>query len=141
MQEFEEVDKWLHQAMIRTTLPRRTIARMLKKSHKPLRPLEIRNNTAKHGSPIDLVTIYRTLTLFEKKHIAHRHPSSGGYLFCSMPEEEGHHGFLTCLSCKRTEEFHEPEFCKLEDSIARRAKFSATRHISEIIGMCSQCRS
>lgn len=141
MRHFEAIDMLLKQRSIRITLQRRLIGDVLKAVPSALTPLEIHTHLAKHNSLVDLVTVYRTLALFEKKHIAHRHPSSGGYLLCTIPEEKGHHGFLTCTSCKRTSEFHEPKFCELEETIARRAKFFATNHISEIIGTCTRCRS
>ena len=131
-------DLLLLKSRTRTTRPRRAIIETLASAEHPLSPQEIHDRLAKKNT-IDLVTIYRTLALFEEKHIAHCHPSTGGYLLCSLPETDGHHGFLTCISCKKTEEFHEPKFCAIEDSIARKAKFRATEHISEIIGHCSHC--
>src|SRR3989344_5666797 len=132
----ENICTLLARSRIRNTQPRRMILAALGTVARPLSPAEIE---VQLGCKVDLVTIYRTLALFEKHHLVHKHPSTGGYLLCTIPERSGHHGFLTCTSCKTTEEFHDPGFCKLEEAIAHRAKFSATEHVSEIIGICSHC--
>jgi len=133
----ENICAVLARSHIRNTQPRRIILAALGTVARPLSPAEIE---VQLGCTVDLVTIYRTLALFEKNHLVHKHPSTSGYLLCTIPERFGHHGFLTCTSCKTTEEFHDPRFCKLEEAIAHRAKFSAMEHVSEILGLCSHCR-
>jgi Fe2+ or Zn2+ uptake regulation protein len=89
---------------------------------------------------VDLVTVYRVLRAFEAHGIVHRHPSSGGYALCTMPEAAGHHGFLSCRRCGNVEEFLDPALCRREDRIAESSGFSPERHVSDIIGLCLSCQ-
>lgn len=96
--------------------------------------IEKRNNGV-----INLVTVYRILERFHELGIVHKHPSTGGFVLCSLPDTGGHHGFLSCESCGRVEEFADAALCKQENRIARQAKFKTKRHISDILGCCSAC--
>lgn len=135
-----------HQELIKSlnlhdTQPRRLILDTLMMSKKPITHREIYERIKKKKAAVNLITVYRTLKTFEKLGIIHKHPSSGGFTLCSMPNIEGHHGFLSCRSCGRVEEFSDKKLCHEENRIAKAAGFRASHHISEIIGQCSRCCS
>lgn len=131
----------LQKLNLRDTQPRRLVLRALMKSKKPISHKEIHEWIQGQDAAVNLVTVYRTLETFLEIGIIHRHPSTGGFVLCSLPEKEGHHGFLSCESCGRVEEFADSALCKQEDRIAKKAKFAAKHHVSDILGSCSLCSS
>jgi len=124
---------------LRDTQPRRLVADALGRLKRPATPQDIELWIAKHGATVNTVTVYRILSLFEQLHVVHRHPCSGEYSLCSLPDRTGHHGFLHCSRCHVVEEFVDESLCREEDRIARRAGFRPHDHVSEILGTCSRC--
>ncbi len=131
----------LRAAKLRDTQPRRLVLQALIAMGKPLSPKDIYEWCIGENAAINLVTVYRILEKFEEQHIIHKHPSSGGVTLCSLPEEGGHHGFLSCQSCGRVEEFSDSDLCKEENRIAESSGFRPRHHVSEIIGECAECVS
>lgn len=125
---------------LRDTQPRRLVLKALMDIKKPASHKEIHNWIEKQDAAVNLVTVYRTLETFEEIGIIHRHPSSGGIMLCSMSEEAGHHGFLSCEKCGNVEEFCDKNLCSQEDRIAKKAGFTPKHHMSEIIGICAGCQ-
>lgn len=130
----------LQQFNLRDTQPRRLVLKALVNMQKPASHKEIHRWIEEQDAAVNLVTVYRTLETFEEIGIIHRHPSSGGIILCSMNEEEGHHGFLSCEKCGMVEEFCNEDLCSKEDRIAKKAGFTPKHHVSEIIGICAGCR-
>ncbi len=129
----------LRQKGLRDTQSRRMVLAALERRNKAHSPYELQKQISAGGNTINTVTVYRVLDVLEKAGLAHRHPCNGLYSLCSMPEQKGHHGFLHCTSCGTIEEFSDHRLCRLEDSIAKSAKFRPSEHVSEIVGTCSAC--
>ena len=125
---------------LRDTQTRRTVLGALHANDRPLTPAEICGWAKQNGNAINLVTIYRILEVLTTLHIVHRH-ASGMFSLCSMPNTPGHHGFLRCTHCGKIEEFQNRDLCRLEDTIAKNAGFTAQTHRSEIVGICADCHS
>lgn len=134
---------------LRDTQPRRLVIEALCNIKKPASHKEIYSWIEKQGAATNLVTVYRILETFEGLGIVHRHPSSGGFILCSMEEEGCHgtvvrdttcHGFLSCQECGTVQEFTDEKLCKEEKRIARKAGFTPKHHMSEIIGVCTKCQ-
>ena len=134
-----DIHELLKTSGLRDTQSRRLVLEALATSSKPISQKEIHLWITKNGSTTNLVTVYRIVEALEKLSIVHRHPSSGGFVLCTM-QEEGHHGFLSCQECGMVEEFSDPSLCKEEDRIARKAGFTPKHHVSEIIGCCADCQ-
>ena len=130
----------LKKCSLRDTQPRRLVLKALMAMQKPVSHKEIHEWIQKQDAAVSLVTVYRILEAFEEIGVIHRHPSSGGIIFCSMSEEAGHHGFLSCEECGKVEEFCNEDLCSHEDRIAKKAGFKPKHHMSEIIGVCSGCQ-
>jgi Fe2+ or Zn2+ uptake regulation protein len=126
---------------LRDTQPRRLVIEALARIRSAASPAEIHDSIDKKGAAINLVTVYRVLEVLREKHLIHQHPCDGRYSLCSMPDASGHHGFLHCSSCGKTEEFVNAALCRMEDAIARKAKFRPSEHVSELIGTCHSCSS
>ncbi|MDB4978461.1 MAG: transcriptional repressor [Candidatus Peribacteria bacterium] len=124
---------------LRDTQPRRMVMQALIHIQSPASPYDIQKWITAQENTINTVTVYRVLEVFESLGLVHRHPSSGLYFPCSIPEIKGHHGFLHCTKCHLVEEFHNPELCVIENAIAKKAGFKAKNHLSEIVGVCKGC--
>lgn len=131
----------LRKCNLRDTQPRRLVLKALMNFNKPTSHKEIHQWIQKQDAAVNLVTVYRALETFEERGVIHKHPSSGGIMLCSMSEEAGHHGFLSCESCGKVEEFCNEDLCSHENRIAKQAGFTPKQHVSEIIGVCSTCSS
>lgn len=132
----QDIPSLLRRRGLRSTLPRRKVITALSLRSMPLSPPEIVD--AVDGS-VNLVTVYRMLEDMENVGLVHRHHPTGKFVLCSMPEQKGHHGFLHCVSCGKTEEFMDPALCKMENTIAKRAGFTPVSHLSAIDGHCAAC--
>ncbi len=126
--------------MLRETPARKLVIDALGRFKKAASPYDLQKAIIKRGKTINTVTVYRILALLEEMHIVHRHPCDGRYTLCTLPQRKGHHGFLHCVGCGDIEEFASRSLCWAENRIARAAKFQATEHVSEMIGMCRACQ-
>ena len=126
--------------IFRETPARTLVIDALRRFTKAVSPYDLQKAITKRGKAINTVTVYRILSLLEELEIVHRHPCNGGYSLCTLPQRKGHHGFLHCVGCGDIEEFASRSLCWAENRIARAAKFQATEHVSEMIGMCRACQ-
>lgn len=108
---------------------------------KPASPYDIHAWIGGRGDTVSVVTVYRILAVFEKLNLVHRHACNGLMSLCSMPTSKGHHSFLHCHSCGSVEEVADAALCRAEEGIAKKANFTPTKHVSEILGLCSSCVS
>lgn len=125
---------------LRDTMARRLVILALQDIKKPVSHKEIFSWIKLQNATINLVTVYRTIDSFLDLHIIHKHPTSGGFLLCSMPTQKGHHGFLSCKDCGTVQEFSDSVLCKEENRIAAQNQFSPLSHTNDIVGTCNQCQ-
>jgi len=131
----------LRKRALRDTAPRRLVLQALASHAKPLLQKDVHGWIEKQNGDVNLVSVYRILERFEEHGIVHRHPSTGGFVLCSLPDTEGHHGFLSCESCGTVKEFADPALCKQEGRIAKQSQFTLNHHLTDMIGLCSTCSS
>jgi Fe2+ or Zn2+ uptake regulation protein len=124
---------------LRDSAARRSVLAALLQTKKPLSHKEMHALLLENGDAINLVTVYRTIDTFLERGVIHRHHSSGGFVLCSLREEGGHHGFLSCEKCGKVEEFTSPALCREEMHIATNAGFSLKSHVNEVSGICARC--
>ena len=125
---------------LKDTESRRLVVDALRRLRPAGSPYDIQKWIAKKGHTVNTVTVYRILEVLESVHLVHKHPCDGRFTLCSMPEAQGHHGFLHCTSCHQITEFFSAPLCKIENDIARKAKFKTSQHVSEIVGVCLSCQ-
>lgn len=125
---------------LRDTQPRRAVVHALQTMKAPASAYQIRDWLSAQKIAIKPTSIYRILISLEQAQVIHKHPCNGYYALCSIPEQSGHHGFLHCSGCHKVEEFVNEELCKVENTIARTAKFKPATHVSEITGLCHPCQ-
>ncbi|MGC9400360.1 MAG: Fur family transcriptional regulator [Anaerolineae bacterium] len=130
----------LSEAGYRVTEPRQAVMEVLQKTERPLKPQEILERGAALRANLGLVTVYRTLDLFEQLGLVrrvHRGEGCQGYL----PASPGHRHVLICQSCGRAVEF--VGYDDLDDLIARverRTAFQVVDHLLQLFGRCPACQ-
>ncbi|MFP4395527.1 MAG: Fur family transcriptional regulator [Anaerolineales bacterium] len=133
-------EETLSQAGHRITAPRRAVMEVLMATQAPLSPQEICTRGQAHHGSLGLVTVYRTLELFERFDLARRvHLREGchGYIATSP----GHRHTILCRACGRSVEFVGQD--DLDDLIARveaRTGYEVRDHLLQLFGLCPDCR-
>ena len=129
--------KVLKKADYKVTGARRIVLSVLEKAEMPLSAYDIEERIP-DATPINVVTIYRILDLFEKLGIAHRVHTKEGYMRCDFEGEAGCHYFAVCKKCGKSYEFLRNN-CAIEKIIPKNLPFKNLKHISEIAGICDYC--
>lgn len=124
----------------RITEPRKAVMAVLMASGVPLSAQEIlERGQAKHAT-LGLVTVYRTLELFEELGLACRvHLPEGCHGF--LGTSPGHHHQLVCRRCGRTVEFRGQD--DLDEIIAQleaRTGYEIGEHLLQLLGLCPECQ-
>ena len=125
----------------KVTQPRKLVLQVLERSTEPLSPYDIQKLLQKKGKSLNPVTIYRILNLFCSLDLAHRVLSQGGFVKCTLGEEEGCHLFVIYRRCGRLQEFVNEVLCQQESEIVENLGFHTEHHLSEVSGLCSKCRA
>lgn len=140
MRSMADADSLLSRAKLSNTVQRRAMLTALSHASSPMTHADIRSYFRQKNIRIDTATIYRILKQFLLTSIVHKHPSSNGYVLCSLESCHGHHGFLTCSACQSVTEFSDAALCHAEHSIARSHKFQAQTHVTDLVGLCANCQ-
>jgi Fe2+ or Zn2+ uptake regulation protein len=140
MSEFQSAIQILRAKGYKVTLPRKQVLKVLVEAQKPVSPYDIQKILQQKGEHLNPVTIYRILDLFCLLNLAHRVLSTGGFVRCTLGEEEGCHRFMVCRQCGVLQEFVDKALCEEEDEVAQDLGFYAEQHFSEFSGLCSSCR-
>ena len=137
MQDWEES---LADSGHRVTESRRAVATVLEHTHEPLSHQAVFERARELHPDLGLVTVYRTLDLFEELGLVRKvHHDTG----CSayMPSSRGHHHALLCTECGAAVEF--PCTGDITDLVANAESatgFTVHSHLLQLSGVCSDCR-
>ncbi len=124
----------------RMTAPRRVVAQVLQETTTPLVPQEIHARGLLRHAQLGLVTVYRTLELFQELGVIHRvHRDDGchGYIWVSA----GHRHLLTCARCGQAVEF--PGWDDLAAFIVQieaHTGYQVEAHLLQLSGLCPDCQ-
>ncbi len=124
----------------RVTEPRKRVLKVLAEMRNPVSPYEIREILQQKGEHLNHVTIYRILELLCSLNLAHKVLLVGGFVKCTLGEEEGCHRFVVCRQCGTLREYADKELCEEENALAQEFGFRAEQHFSEFSGVCSKCQ-
>lgn len=127
----------LREVGVRLTLPRRAVIRVLSEHREGLTPEEIWRLGRKIHPGLGLVTVYRTVDLFEKLDIV-RQVHFGGSRNCIRAKQGDTH-FVVCSMCGRVTEFPCYGLASLYGHVRAKTGYTATGHILEISGICPSC--
>ncbi len=123
----------------KVTKPRKQVLEALEETQKPVSPYDIQSFLRQEGKHLNHVTIYRILELFCRLNLAHKLPSSGGFVKCSLGKKEGCHRFMVCRRCGAIQEFADERLCQEEKAFAQNLGFHTEYHLSGASGLCSDC--
>jgi Fur family ferric uptake transcriptional regulator len=137
------VETWqqvLTEAGCRITAPRQVVIEVLSQSGVPLAPQAILTLGQKQHTRLGLVTVYRTLDLFEHLGLASRvHLTEGchGYVL----RQPGHRHILLCQQCGQSVEFSgHNDLDALMERVGARTGYSIADHWLQLFGICPACQ-
>lgn len=128
----------------RITNARVAVIEALAESSKPLTPKDLLQEVLARSpdTPVDLVSVYRTLDKLSGLALVHEMGSSGGFLPCRH-SACGHdlHIILRCTRCSTTIEHdvNEPAVTPLVRFIQEDQKFKITGPAFQVDGICEDC--
>ncbi len=127
----------LKEADLKATLPRLAVLGVLADFHEPKNVQDIHTKLSKKG--IDIVTVYRTLTSFEKAGLVRRVDLRKDAVFYELADEHHHH--IVCTNCGDVEDFELCDIESLTKKITVKAKKFKTinQHSFELFGVCTAC--
>ncbi len=125
----------------RITRSRRAVMEVLADAQAPLSPQMICERGRKRHPSLGLVTVYRTLDLFEDLGLVMRvHHGAGchGYVLSSP----GHRHVVLCDGCGRAEEFvGADDLDGLIDRVEGHTGYRIDGHLLQLAGLCPVCQA
>lgn len=133
--------RYLRQQGLPVTPQREVVADVVFGSHEHLSVEDIEARLKERGERIGKATIYRTMEILVRSGLVEDHDFGDGFkryehLFGHQPVHE----HLVCTHCRAVVEFERPEIQRIQDEVAARHGFLATRHRLEIYGLCADCQ-
>ncbi|MBK8981396.1 MAG: transcriptional repressor [Ignavibacteria bacterium] len=128
----------LNSYSLKITKPRIEIMKILKSNHKPLTISEISGRLT--GKKTDLVTVYRTLNLFEELGIVSQIDFKDEFKRYELIYDRHHHHHIVCRKCKKVENV---ETCLLDgiEKILIKTGYTEITHSLEFFGICRNCKT
>lgn len=114
------------------------VLRVLEKAKTPLSPYDIEEGVPEE-IPINVVTVYRVLSLFETIGIVHRLHTKHGYVRCDFKKKPDCHHFAICESCDGFSEFLIDKNHSIEHNLPQNFSYKNLKHIAEVSGTCPKC--
>lgn len=122
----------------RLTKPREAIIAVLDANTEGLTPEEIHEQGQARYAPLGLVTVYRTLELFDELGVVRRVHSGERCQRYASAGPERH--YIVCQSCHRVLEFPCGGLDGLIDDVRERTGYRITGHLLELRGVCPDCQ-
>ncbi|MEM9742519.1 MAG: transcriptional repressor [Pseudomonadota bacterium] len=94
---------------------------------------------AVQGRKVAPLTVYRHLDFLKRVGLVHRIESTQSYVPCEHPDHAHESQYLLCSSCGQVDEIDSKALANLLKSLADEHKFTCTRAIVELSGVCRQC--
>lgn len=130
---------FIHNKGARLTQPRKDIISVLATTSSPLSPYDI--VTRSPHSPLDAVTVYRTLALLETGGLVHRVRGSAKYIRCHYGCQDAQtpsHSMVECVDCGKVRELPIPPRV---DGVVAPVGFRILGHDLLFKGRCYECES
>ena len=129
---------YLKRVGLKATAPRKEILKIL--SFQPMSAQEVHKVLKEKGFNVDLVTIYRTLELFNNLGMVRKIKFEDNIARYEILSSEAHHHHLVCIKCGLVEDvmINEDEFVA---EIEKQSQFRVERHSLEFFGFCKRCKN
>jgi Fur family ferric uptake transcriptional regulator len=133
--------RYLREQGLPVTQQREAVAEVVFSSSEHLSVDDIEQQLRRSGERIGKATIYRTLDLLVKSHLAEEHDFGEGFKrYEHRLSRQPVHEHLICLECGTVTEFRSREVEGIEARVAADHGFRPTRHRLEIYGLCGPCQ-
>src|SRR5450755_2597279 len=130
----------LRKVGLKHTGQRDTILRAFLDTRDHLSTDELYRLVKKQDDGIGFTTVYCTLKLLAECGLASEVAFNDGVARYEHQYNRRSHHHMVCTECGASVEFFSPEAGKLQEDIARKHRFDATRHTFQIYGICEDCR-
>jgi Fe2+ or Zn2+ uptake regulation protein len=125
---------------MRLTRPRKAILHVLEGSQYPLSASEIHGRLKQTKVAVDLVTIYRTLTVLKDLGLVSQVEFQEGQFRYEVRHGREHHHHIRCRGCGRIADLMLCPLKKLTALVERETSFLVEGHALEFFGWCPKCR-
>lgn len=130
------LDERLRRAGLKVTQSRLALLRELADGHCPFSPEELHSRL--DPALCDLVTVYRSLSVFEARGLVRRCLFGDGKTRYEIEQGSHHHHHLICRSCGQVRPLAECALQALEASL-RDSGYANISHSLEFFGTCPAC--
>ncbi len=129
---------YLKRVGLKATAPRKEVLKIL--SSRPMSAQEVHYVLREKGFNVDLVTIYRTLELFNNLGMVRKIKFEDNIARYEILSSEAHHHHLVCIKCGLVEDvvINEDKFVA---EIEKQSQFRVERHSLEFFGFCKGCKT
>ena len=122
------------------TKPRKALLEILESSPLPITAAEVHARLRKKRHVIDLVTVYRNLTMLQELDLVNPVGLHEGQMRYEVRHGREHHHHIQCRGCGLIVDLLLCPLKKLTDLVERQTKFAVEGHALEFFGWCPQCR-
>ncbi|GJL55134.1 MAG: transcriptional repressor [Nitrospirales bacterium] len=135
------IDEDLRAAGHRLTRTRRAVLGVLERTKYPLSASELYERLQKNKVSIDLVTVYRTLTVLRDLGVvAQIELHKEGQARFEIRHGREHHHHIRCQVCGRIADLLLCPLKKLTAFIEKETQFIVNEHTLEFSGLCPKCQ-
>ena len=133
----EDLTTILHEHGYKVTPPRLAILSVFDIHCSPLNAEKVYAKVKKTG--VDMVTVYRTLTLFEKSGILRQVHISNDAVYYERTLDDHHH--IICTRCNKISDFTGCEsHALIEKALKQATDFKlVSQHSFDLFGVCKSC--
>ena len=137
----EGLNEGLRAAGHRLTRTRRAVLSVLQRTKYPLSASELFDRLQKAKVSIDLVTVYRTLTVLKELGLVSQlELYREGQFRYEVLEGREHHHHIRCQGCGRIVDLLLCPLKKLTSLIEKETRFIVDDHTLEFSGLCPRCQ-
>jgi Fur family ferric uptake transcriptional regulator len=131
----------LHEAGLRSTVPRVRVLKLFSASKKPLRIKDILRKLKTKDTDIDMVTIYRVIKMLCKSGIVHRVDFCEDSAYYEFADGKHNRHHMTCTDCRTRVGVDLCPFPDYEERLLKQSPLfsTITRHSMEYFGLCKKC--
>lgn len=123
---------------LKSTKKRESVLTILDNAKTPL-PIESIHALATLHTPMNLSTVYRTITVLYAHHIVLKTINQDGTAYYSLNRHKHEH-LLICKNCNKIIIVAECPLHELECKLEKQTGFIIEDHRLEFIGLCPQCQ-
>lgn len=138
-EEFLVFDEFIRSKGLRHTLQRQKVLETFLSAEKHVSIDELHRLVKNKYPEIGYTTIYRTMKLFSESGLCGEIDFGDGVLRFEHKFGHQHHDHLICTRCGKFIEVVKPEIEEMQDALARKYRFTPTKHKLQIFGICNRC--